>query len=72
MENGFIESFNGRLRNQCLNVEGFASLDACGRMEDLQVHHIQMRSQQGNDIAYRWMGDRKRVTQSAESKIEFI
>ncbi len=27
VENAFIESFNGRLRDQCLNVHQFASLD---------------------------------------------
>ena len=27
VENGFIESFNGRLRDECLNVEWFASLE---------------------------------------------
>ena len=27
VENGFIESFNGRLRDECLNVEWFSSLD---------------------------------------------
>ena len=27
VENGFIESFNGRLRDECLNVELFSSLD---------------------------------------------
>jgi hypothetical protein len=27
MENGFIESFNGRLRDECLNVEWFRSLE---------------------------------------------
>ena len=27
MENGFIESFNGRLRDECLNVEWFSSLE---------------------------------------------
>lgn len=26
-ENAFIESFNGRLRDECLNVNGFATLD---------------------------------------------
>ena len=26
-ENGFIESFNGRLRDECLNVQQFLSLD---------------------------------------------
>src|SRR6476469_2196595 len=27
VENGFIESFNGQLRDECLNVEWFTSLD---------------------------------------------
>ena len=27
VENGFIESFNGRLRDECLNVEMFFTLD---------------------------------------------
>ena len=27
MENAFIESFNGRLRDECLNVHQFMSLD---------------------------------------------
>jgi len=27
MENGHIESFNGRLRDECLNVNQFISLD---------------------------------------------
>jgi putative transposase len=31
VENGFIESFNGRLRDECLNVEWFASLDDARR-----------------------------------------
>jgi putative transposase len=26
-ENGFIESFNGRLRDECLNVNEFGTLD---------------------------------------------
>ena len=31
MENGFIESFNGRFRDECLNAEIFFSLDAARR-----------------------------------------
>ena len=31
VENGFIESFNGRLRDECLNVEWFPSLDDAQR-----------------------------------------
>ena len=31
MENGFIESFNGRLRDECLNVDWFTSLEEARR-----------------------------------------
>jgi len=31
VENGYIESFNGRLRDECLNVEWFTSLDDARR-----------------------------------------
>lgn len=31
MENGFVESFNGRLRDEGLNVEWFSSLDDARR-----------------------------------------
>ena len=31
VENGFIESFNGRLRDECLNVEWFPSLEEARR-----------------------------------------
>jgi putative transposase len=30
-ENGFVESFQGRLRDECLNVEVFADLDDARR-----------------------------------------
>ena len=34
MENGFIESFNGRLRDECLNAELFSDLlDARNKLE---------------------------------------
>jgi len=34
MQNGFVESFNGRLRDECLNEHLFASLkDARGIIE---------------------------------------
>lgn len=33
-ENGYIESFNGRFRDECLNVQQFLSLDdARGKIE---------------------------------------
>lgn len=40
MENGFIESFNGRLRDECLNVEWFASLeDARRKLARFREHY---------------------------------
>ena len=39
MENGFIESFNGRLRDECLNVEWFVSLpDARQKLAKFRGH----------------------------------
>jgi putative transposase len=37
MENAFIESFNGRLRDECLNVHQFASLAEAQRIIDRDV-----------------------------------
>ncbi len=40
MENGFIESFNGRLRDECLNVEWFSSLeDARWKLAKFREHY---------------------------------
>jgi len=40
VENGFIESFNGRLRDECLNVEWFASLeDARRKLAKFREHY---------------------------------
>lgn len=39
VENGFIESFNGRLRDECLNVEWFASLEDARRKLAAWRHH---------------------------------
>jgi putative transposase len=40
VENGFIESFNGRLRDECLNVEWFASLtDAQTKLATWRDHY---------------------------------
>jgi len=40
VENGFIESFNGRLRDECLNVEWFVSLaDARQKLAKLRNHY---------------------------------
>jgi putative transposase len=44
VENGFIESFNGRLRDECLNVEWFASLeDARRKLAKFREHYNRER-----------------------------
>ena len=44
MENGFIESFNGRLRDECLNVEWFSSLeDARQKLAKFREHYNHQR-----------------------------
>ena len=44
VENGFIESFNGRLRDECLNVEWFASLtDAQNKLATWRDHYNHQR-----------------------------
>ncbi len=44
VENGFIESFNGRLRDECLNVEWFASLDdARQKLAQFRQHYNHQR-----------------------------
>lgn len=44
VENGFIESFNGRLRDECLNVEWFSSLqDARSTLSRWRDHYNQQR-----------------------------
>ena len=44
VENGFIESFNGRLRDECLNVEWFTSLEnAKQQLADWRNHYNHSR-----------------------------
>jgi len=44
VENGFIESFNGRLRDECLNVEWFSSLgDAREKLGKFREHYNHQR-----------------------------
>lgn len=44
VENGFIESFNGRLRDECLNVEWFSSLtDARETLARWRFHYNHQR-----------------------------
>src|SRR5204863_2420613 len=44
VENAFIESFNGRLRDECLNVEWFSSLeDASAKLARFREHYNRER-----------------------------
>jgi len=44
VENAFIESFNGRLSDECLNVHQFTSIeDAKAKIEALRVDYNQRR-----------------------------
>ena len=44
MENAFIESFNGRLRDECLNVHQLTSIeDAQAKIEAWRVDYNQRR-----------------------------
>jgi putative transposase len=48
VENGFIESFNGRLRDECLNVEWFSSLeDARQKLAKFREHYNHQRPHSG-------------------------
>ena len=47
MENGFIESFNGRLRDECLNVHWFETIDdAKAKIEAWRVEYNESRPHQ--------------------------
>ena len=47
VENGFIESFNGRLRDECLNVGWFSSLDdARAKLAKFREHYNRETSPQ--------------------------
>ena len=44
VENGFIESFNGRLRDECLNVEWFTTLEeARAKLSEWRNHYNHVR-----------------------------
>lgn len=44
MENGYIESFNGKLREECLNQNGFESIEEARRkIEQWRVEYNEYR-----------------------------
>lgn len=60
MENGFIESFNGRLRDECLNVEWFQSLEeARQKLAAWRYHYNHQRP-------HRALGDRTPASVAGE------
>ena len=55
VENGYIESFNGRLRDECLNVEVFLDLaDARRKLDqwktDYIISELQVRALPGSPL----------------------
>jgi len=51
MDNGFIESFNGKLRDECLNMHWFESLDEAKRVIDrwrVEYNEVRPHSSLGN------------------------
>jgi putative transposase len=68
VENAFIESFNGRLRDECLNVQHFESLaDARAKIEAWRVDYNQHRPHSflGNLTPKEFL-TRRQQTRSAE------
>jgi putative transposase len=67
VENGFIESFNGRLRDECLNVEWFTSLEqareklaAWRHHYNYQRPHSALRDQTPASVAAQHRGEAER------------
>ena len=73
VENGFIESFNGRLRDECLNVEVFFALDDVRQklarwQEDYNVTrpHSALQDQAPASFAADWSATARTVHASHE------
>jgi len=67
VQNAFVESFNGRFRNECLNEEVFASLaEARALIERWRQDYHQVRPHSAHDgltpeaVHRRFAGDRLR------------
>jgi hypothetical protein len=65
VENSYIESFNGRLRDECLNVEVFFDLtDVCDKLERWRLDYNQVRPHSAlcdrtpEEFAGRWPPER--------------
>ena len=73
VENGFIESFNGRLRDECLNVEVFFTLDVVREKlarwrEDYNQHrpHSSLQDETPAAFAAEWSALTRRSSVSPE------
>jgi len=72
VENGFIESFNGRLRDECLNVEWFVSLeDARKKLANFRNHynHERPHSALADRTPSAFAELHKRVTEKASTSL---
>jgi len=72
VENGFIESFNGRLRDECLNVEWFVSLeDARKKLANFRDHynHERPHSALADRTPAAFAELHKRVTEKASTSL---
>jgi putative transposase len=73
VENGFIESFNGRLRDECLNVEWFVSLtDARQKLAKFREHynHERPHSALADQTPAGFAELHKRVIEKASTSLE--
>ena len=68
VENAFIEAFNGRLRDECLNVHQFASLaDAPSKIEAWRIDYNQRRPHSSLDhLTPNEFAEQRQATRVAE------
>lgn len=75
MENGFIESFNGRLRDECLNVEVFFTLeDAQEALTRWQKdsNHLRPHSSLQDRTPAAFAADRSALPQRAPAALDLL
>jgi len=78
VENGYIESFNGKLRDECLNVEVFFTLDdACKKLQQRRRDynhyrpHSALADRTPAEFALLWSGGKDGDTPALENASRF-
>jgi putative transposase len=78
VENGYIESFNGKLRDECLNVEVFFTLDdACKKLQKWRRDynhyrpHSALADRTPDEFALLWSGGKDGDTPALENAERF-